>query len=319
MARSPTSLDEMTTRAWLLFAAVGVLWGLPYLFIKIAVVEFSPAFLAWARIVLAGLVLLPFALRSGALKGLLSRRGPITAFAIFEIVVPFPLIAFGEQHVSSSLAAILVASLPLVVALLSLRFDPSERVSGSRFVGIVVGLFGVIALLGIDVASDFDALSGAVAILAATVAYAIGPMIVKRHLQDVSALGAVTAAFGVASVILLPAALLSPPATVPSTRGLVALGVLALVCTALAFVLYFALIARVGPSRASIITYINPAVAVAAGVLFLGEKVTGASVAALLLILAGSWLGTDGRVPPGLAAIAATISERKQQTQGASR
>ncbi|HEY1277575.1 MAG TPA: EamA family transporter, partial [Thermoleophilaceae bacterium] len=138
----------MTTRAWALFAAVSVLWGIPYLFIKLAVEELSPAFVAWGRVVLAAVVLLPIAWRLGALAGIRARLAWLAAFATAEVVVPFPLISFGEQHVSSSLTAILIAALPLIVALIALRFDHQERATGVRLAGLLTGLAGVVALLG---------------------------------------------------------------------------------------------------------------------------------------------------------------------------
>jgi drug/metabolite transporter (DMT)-like permease len=291
----------MSARAWMLFGVVSLLWGVPYLFIEIAVEEVSPTFLAFARVALAAAVLAPIAVRRGALRGLGARWKALTAFAVFEVVVPFPLIGFGQQYVSSSLAAILISSLPLIIALLALRVDPEERVSGLRLVGLGVGLAGVVLLLGLDVAGSRDELLGAGAILLATVGYAIGPMIVKRRFSDVDPVGSVTGAMLVAAILLAPPALAAAPSSVPSAGVLAALAVLGAACTALAFLLYFTLIATVGPSRASVITYVNPAVAVALGVALLGEDITGGMVAGLLLILAGSWLSTGGRQPPGLS------------------
>jgi drug/metabolite transporter (DMT)-like permease len=272
---------------------------MPYLFIKIAVDEgVSPAFLSFVRVALAAAILLPIAWRMGALGGLRARFAPIAAFALAEVVVPFPLIAFGEQHVASSLAAILIAALPLTIAVLAIRFDQEERVHGSRLIGLFVGLGGVIVLFGIDVSGSTDELVGALAILGATVGYAIGPLIIKRSLRDAGhPIGMMGAALAVAAVFLAPAALLSAPSEMPTGDAIAAMVVLGLVCTALAFVLWFALIAEVGPSKASIITYVNPVVAVALGVTLLGEPVTASAVAGLLLILAGSWLSTGGRPP----------------------
>jgi drug/metabolite transporter (DMT)-like permease len=287
----------------MLFGVVSLLWGVPYLFIKIAVDEVSPSFLAFTRVALAAAVLAPIAVRRGALRGLGARWKALTAFAVFELVVPFPLIAFGEQYVSSSLAAILISSLPLIIALIALRVDPEERVGGLRLAGLGIGLVGVVLLLGLDVAGSRDELVGAGAILVATVGYAIGPMIVKRRFSDVDPLGPVTGAMVVASILLAPAALASAPSSLPSTGALASLAVLGAACTALAFIFYFALIATVGPSRASVITYVNPAVAVALGVALLGEDITGGMVAGLLLILAGSWLSTGGRRPPGVSRV----------------
>lgn len=241
----------MTARAWTLFAAVSVLWGMPYLFIKVAVDDgVSPVFVAFARVALAALVLLPLAARAGALRGLGARWRPLVAFALFEIVLPFPLIAYGEQYVASSLAAILIAALPLVIAVVALRFDAEERVNGTRLAGLLVGLGGVVALLGIDVAGNPDELLGALAILLATGGYAIGPLVIKRHLADLDPRGPVTGAMVLASLMLAPAAAFAVPPEVPSGDTVGALVLLGLVCTALAFLAFFALIARRPDRRA---------------------------------------------------------------------
>jgi drug/metabolite transporter (DMT)-like permease len=293
----------MTPRGWILFAAVSVVWGVPYMFIKVAVDDdIAPGFVAWSRVALAALVLLPIAWRSGALRGLPLRW--LTAFALFEISIPFPLIAFGEQRVSSSLAAILIAAVPLVVAFLALRFDRAEQPTRTRFMGMLVGLSGVVALVGIDIGGQGSELVGAAAVLTATIGYAIGPLIVKRQLSGGDPLGPVAGALGIASIMLLPFAVGGFPTETPSGEAIASVVVLGLICTAFAFLIFFRLIAEIGPSRATIITYVNPVVALALGVAILGEQVTTGAVAGLLLILAGSWLSTDGRVPPGLVAVA---------------
>jgi drug/metabolite transporter (DMT)-like permease len=299
----------MSARGWVLFAAVSVIWGMPYLFIKIGVEELSPGFVAWSRVALAALVLLPLAIKTGALRGLPLRW--LVAFAAAEIAIPFPLIGFGEQRISSSLAAILIAALPLVVAFMALRFDHAERPTPTRLVGMLIGLGGVVALVGIDIGGRGNELLGAAAVLAATLGYAIGPLIVKRHLAGSDPLGPVTAAMAIASIMLLPFGIGDFPSEVPSGDVLAAIAVLGLVCSALAFLVFFRLIAEVGPGRATVITYVNPIVALALGVAVLGESVTAGAIAGLLLILAGSWLATDGRLPPGLAGIAQRTRERR--------
>ena len=306
----------MSLRGWALFAAMSVAWGVPYLFIKIAVDDgLSPGFVAWSRVALGALVLLPVALRSGALRGL--PLGWLVAFAITEICIPFPLIGFGETRVSSSLAAILIASLPLMVTFLALRFDRSERPTRTRLLGMLVGLGGVAALVGIDIGGTGSELIGAGAILVATMGYACGPLIVNRQLSDADPLGPVTAAMVIASIILLPFGIGDFPSQTPSGEAILAVVVLGLVCSATAFLVFFRLIAEVGPSRATVITYVNPVVALALGVAVLGESVTAGAVAGLLLILAGSWLATDGRLPPGLAALGHRLSGRKREPGGA--
>jgi drug/metabolite transporter (DMT)-like permease len=278
---------------------------MPYLFIKIAVDDgLSPSFVAWSRLALAALVLLPVAWKLGALRGLGDRWKALTAFAAIEMAIPWPLIGFGEIHISSSLAAILIAAVPLFVALLALRFDRSESPTPVRFLGMLIGLGGVVALVGIDLGGRRDELLGALAVLVAAFCYAIGPMIVKRRLSHVDPLGPVAASLGLATLLITPFALADAPSAVPDGDALASLVVLGLVCSALAFLFFFRLIAEVGPSRATIITYVNPVVALALGVAILDESITAGVIVGLLLILAGSWLSTDGRVPPGLAAIA---------------
>jgi drug/metabolite transporter (DMT)-like permease len=288
----------VSARAWSLFAIVSVLWGIPYLFISIAVDGgMPPAFLAWARVVLGALVLLPLAWRAGLLASLRGRWSWIVPYAIAEIVIPFPLIAAGERHVSSSIAAILIAATPLIVALLALRFDHTERVEGPRLAGLFIGLAGVVALVGVDVAGDGDELLGAMAILLAAVGYAAGPMMLKSHLGDLDARATMLGALTIAALVLTPfAAVDLPPADVPGD-AIASVVVLGVVCTAAAFVAFGELIRMIGAGRALVITYVNPVVAVAAGMIVLGERPGPGAIGGLALILAGSYLATGGRLP----------------------
>jgi drug/metabolite transporter (DMT)-like permease len=304
----------MSTRAWSLFAAVSTLWGIPYLFIKIAVDGgMTPGVLAWGRVALAAVVLLALAAHAGALRQLRGRWRWLIAYGVVEISIPFPLIATGEQHVASSLAAIIIAAVPLIVALLALRFDHAERATGSRMVGLVIGLIGVILLVGVDASGNLDTLLGAGAILLAAVGYAAGPMILKRQLADLDPRAAMGASLAVAAVVLAPVAALDAPAHAPSSGALAAVVVLGLLCTATAFALMAVLIAEIGPARAVVITYINPIIAVALGVTILGEQPGAGAMAGLLLILAGSWLSTDGRLPPGLTATFTRVRRRRSR------
>ena len=286
----------MTPRAWILFTLSSVIWGIPYLFIKVAVdAGLAPAFVAWSRIALAAVLLVPLAWRRGALRGLSGRAGAIVAYAACEVAVPFVLIAIGERYITSSLTAILIATMPLLVALLSMRLSPADRPTGWRLLGLVVGLGGVVALLGVDLGGRPAELLGAALVLVATLGYAAAPIIVSRRLADLDPLGPVAASLVVATVALLPAGLATLPHTMPGPAALWSILVLGVVCTALGLVVFFQLIAEAGPSRASVITYVNPLVAVVIGVLVLGEHIGATSVAGLLLILGGSWLSTSGR------------------------
>jgi drug/metabolite transporter (DMT)-like permease len=291
----------VSARAWIAFGCMSALWGIPYLFIKLAVDDgVPPAFVAWSRVVLAAVVLLAIAWRVGSLPSLRGKGRWLAVYAFLEISIPFPFIALGEQHVASSLAAIIIAAVPLFIALLAIRFDDSERATGRRLVGLFVGLAGVVALVGIDVGGHRDELLGAGAIVLAAMGYAAGPMVFKRHLGELDARATMGASLAIAALFLTPYALLDPPSAVPAGDGLIAIFVLGIFCTAIAFVIFSGLLMEVGAGRAAVITYINPVVAVGLGVAVLGERPGAGAIAGLLLILAGSWLSTDGRLPPGL-------------------
>jgi drug/metabolite transporter (DMT)-like permease len=294
----------MNRRAWLAFAALSLIWGIPYLFIKVAVDGgISPFFLSWARLVLGAALLFAIVPRQG-LEML--RRGPrrwILAYATVEMALPFPLIAAGEQHVDSSVAAIVIATVPLLIALLALRFDHTERPTRTRLVGMLIGLGGVVALVGIDLSGNSGEVLGAAAVLLAALGYAAGPMIIKRQFVDFDPRATMAASLSVAALLLTPAALLTLPTSMPSADALASITILGIVCTATAFVILVVLVKEVGAGRASIITYVNPVIAVALGVIILGESPGAGAIAGLLLILAGSWLSTDDRLPPNPTAI----------------
>src|SRR5829696_2065721 len=303
----------MSRRGWFAFAALSVIWGVPYLFIKIAVDDgISPFFPSWARLVLGAAVLFALVPR-GSVEML--RRGPrrwILAYATVEMVGPFPLIAAGEQHVDSSIAAIVIATVPLLIALLALRFDPTERPTRTRMLGMLIGLSGVIALVGIDLSGKSSELLGAGAVMIAAVGYAAGPMIIKRHLLEYDPRATMAVSLAVAALLLTPAGLVTIPGSVPPADAVTSLVVLGVLCTAAAFVILMVLVSEVGAGRASIITYINPVIAVALGVIVLGESPGVGAIAGLLLILAGSWLATDDRLPPNPTAIVTRWRGRRE-------
>jgi drug/metabolite transporter (DMT)-like permease len=301
----------MSPRGWAAFAAMSAVWGVPYLFIKVAVdAGVSPAFVSFARVAIAAAVLLALAAHAGVLPSLRGRWRWLAVYAVAEIALPFPLIAAGEQRVSSSLAAILIDCVPLMVAVLAFRVDPSEKATGVRLVGLFVGLAGVVALVGIDVAGNTDEMIGTGLIILAAAGYSVGPMVLKQKLGGLDPRAAMGGSLLLAAIMLAPAALTSAPASL-SGDALLSIVVLGLVCTALAFVIFSVLIREVGPGRALVITYVNPVVAVALGVAILGERPGAGAVAGLLLILAGSWLSTDGRLPPG---ITRAISRRRPRS-----
>jgi drug/metabolite transporter (DMT)-like permease len=286
----------VSARAWILFAAVSTLWGIPYLLIKVAVDDgVAPADLAWARVVLGAAVLLGLAWHAGVLGAVRGRLRWLAVFAVIEIAIPFPLLAEAERHVSSSVAAIVIAAAPLFVALLALRFDASERVSRRRLAGLSTGLVGVVALVGVNFAGRREELFGTAAVLCVAFCYAVGPMVLKRHLSDLDPRASMGVTLAIATVLLTPAVAIDPPTAVPSTAALGSLLGLGLLCTAAALALYGALVAEVGAGRALVITYVNPLVAVALGMAILGERPGVGAAAGLVLILGGSWFATGGR------------------------
>jgi drug/metabolite transporter (DMT)-like permease len=295
----------VSRRAWIAFATCSVLWGIPYFLIKVAVEDTSPLFVAWSRIAIGAAVLAPIAWRVGAFRGVRERWRWVVFFAVIELTIPFVLIPVGEQYIASSLAAILIAAVPLTIALMSIRFNPSERVTGIRLAGLFVGLAGVIALVGIDVAGQPKELLGAACMVVATVGYAAGPMVIRMKMSDLHPMGPVSASLIVATVLLLPAGVIGAPSSMPDADVVASIVVLGVACTAIALAVMFFLVAEAGPNKASIITYVNPVIAVALGVAFLGESLGAASIAGLLLILAGSYLATGGKPPSGLARLLA--------------
>jgi drug/metabolite transporter (DMT)-like permease len=289
----------VSRRAWIAFAVISVVWGIPYLFIKLAVDGGMPPIpLAWARVTLAAILLIALAWRRGTLGALRGRWGWMAAYAIAEVSLPFPLIAFGETRVTSSMAAIVIASVPLIGAVLALRFDRSERPTRERALGLAVGFAGVIALVGVQVAASNRALLGTGALLLSALGYAIGPMLIKLKLNGLDPAAVMGGSLAIAAAMLTPLTIVDWPSRAPSAGALGSVAVLAVVCTAIAFVVFTILIREAGSGRAYVITYINPVVALALGVLLLGERPSGGAIAGLLLILAGSWLSTGGRVAP---------------------
>ncbi|WP_408896810.1 DMT family transporter [Nocardioides sp. R1-1] len=282
----------MTKRGWSLFLAMCLIWGLPYLFIRIAVDHVSPASLVFLRTALAALVLLPLALVRREVAPALARWRPLALFAAIEIMVPWVLLGHAEQRISSSLAGLLVAAVPLFGALAFLVTTHAERFSAAQTGGLVLGFAGVAFLVGLDV-GHIDLLA-VVEMLGVAVCYATGPLILVRYLEDVSGLGVMACALTMTAVVYAPFGIVDPPTGLPA-EAWVSIAVLALVCTALAFVIFLELIKVAGPTRSTIITYVNPAVAILLGVLLLDERLTAGMLVGFPLILVGCVVATGGR------------------------
>ncbi len=281
----------MTARGWFLFSLMGVVWGIPYLMIKVAVDAVSPSAVVFTRCALGAALLLPFAIRQGGLaRNVRTHWRPMLAFACIEIIGPWWTLTDAERHLSSSTAGLLIAGVPIVGVLAARLLGDTERLGARRVTGLALGMSGV-AVLTVPHLTGGDARSLA-EVLLTVVGYATAPVIAARHLKDVPSLHLTAPCLALAALVYAPAAAATRPDTVPSGQVLAALAGLGVICTAVAFVAFLELIKEAGPTRATVITYVNPAVAVAAGALFLDESLTPGVLAAFALILAGSVLAT---------------------------
>ena len=279
----------MTRRGLVLFGAMCVIWGIPYLLIRVAVRDLSPSALVLARTAIAALLLLPIALARAELWPAFNRLRPLLAFAAIEIGIPWVLLNDAEQEISSSLTALLIAAVPLIGVVIAASTG-GERFGRESLLGLALGVVGVGAIVGVN-------LEGAGAIPIAevglvSICYAVGPVILQRWLADLPALGVIAASLALVALAFVPIAAFSLPAEQPSGKVILSVLGLAIVCTALAFLLFFALIAEVGSVRATVITYINPAVAAVLGVVILDEHFTTGMALGFVLVLLGSVLAT---------------------------
>jgi drug/metabolite transporter (DMT)-like permease len=287
----------MSRRGVALFAAMSVIWGIPYLLIKVAVEELSPPTLVAARTTLAAVVLLPLAIRRGALRPALARWRPLALFILLEMAVPWVALAHAEKTLPSGLTGLLIACVPLGGTVIAFGLGDRRALRPIRIAGLAAGLCGVGLLVGLDLHGDRWRVAE---VMVVVVGYATGPFIVDRKLSGVPSIGLVAASLSIVSVVFLPIAVWQRPAAIPSLTVLAAVVVLAGVCTGGAFVLFFALIAEIGPQRASLITFANPVVAVTAGVAVGGESFGVITAIGFVFVLAGCWLSTR-RDEPGAA------------------
>ncbi len=285
----------MSRRGWVLFLALSVIWGLPYLFIKIAVEDLSPSVVVWGRVALAAAVLLPVAATRGLFPALRPVLGWVVIFAVIEIAVPFLMLGWAETRVSSSLAALLVAGVPIVAAVMARGLGIDDRLTGMRVVGLVIGIVGVGFLVGLDVRGGQWWAVAAVGLT--VVGYALGPIIIATRLAEAPSLAVITVALGLNTLWYAPVAWVQRPTQPVPAQAWWAIAILGVVCTALAFLIFFQLVAEVGPSRMTVITYLNPAVAVLLGVVVLSEPITAGILIGFPLVLIGSWLATRRAAP----------------------
>jgi len=290
--------DLVSRKALVLFLSAGVIWGTPYFFIAIAIEHFQTASIVFLRVFLGALVLLPIALSKGMISRTLRAWPWVLAFAVLEMVGPWWLITEAEREVSSSLAGLLITSVPFIAAFLVGLLGDRSAWHPMTILGLIIGFSGVLALVGLDVFSGLVALTPVLMILAAAVGYAVAPIVANRTPGDVPTLGVIAVSLTMVTIIYAPFAAFTLPQDIMAGPSLAAWGsvvMLGLVCSALAFVLFFALIRDIGPARASLITYVNLAVAMVLGVVFLAEPLTPGMLAGFPLVVLGSYLASRRR------------------------
>jgi drug/metabolite transporter (DMT)-like permease len=279
---------------------MSVVWGIPYLLIKVAVRHMSPAVIVEGRTLIGAVVLLPLALRQGRMRDLMRVWKPVLAYTVAELGITWYLLGDAEKRLASSLTGLLIAAVPLISVVLVTATGHRDRMDRRGVGGLVLGLGGVAVLLGLDVGRGDLGAVAEVGIVA--VGYSIGPLVASRYLGEQSSLAISAVSLGLVAVAYLPVAALQRPARLPPLSGIASVVGLGMICTALAFVAFFELIKEIGATRATVITYLNPAVAVVLGVSLLGEQFKATTGLGFVLILAGSWVSTGRRGAPVAAA-----------------
>ncbi|NGN64994.1 DMT family transporter [Streptomyces sp. A7024] len=281
----------MSARGWILFVGLAVVWGVPYLMIKVAVGEVSPSLVVFSRCAIGAALLLPFALRQGGMGRVVRRHWlPLLGFAAFEVLGPWYLLSDAERHLSSGTTGLIVAAVPVLSVFVARLLGSSERLGGVRWLGLAVGFSGV-AVLSVPTMSGGGVWPVTEALLTA-VGYSIAPLIAARYLSEVPTLQVIAPCLLLATFLYAPAAALTWPSSVPSAEALMSLVGLGAICTALGFVIFLQLLREVPPSRAMVFVYLTPVVAVTAGVAFLDEEITWWVLVSFVLTLAGSVLAT---------------------------
>ena len=301
----------MTSRGWLLFAAMCLIWGMPYLLIKVAVEDVSPSMLVLARTSIAALLLLPIAALRDKVRPVLRRWRIVAVFAAIEIALPWVLLGWAETRISSSLTALLIAATPLVGTAIAVAPGGNERVTVERAAGLALGVVGVASIVGLGL--EGASVPAMLAVLTVAVCYAVGPAMIPRWMADLPSLGIIAVSLALAAVAYVPITAVSGVGETPSAAAVGSILALAIVCTAIAFLAFFALIGEIGPARATVITYVNPAVAAVLGIAVLGESFTLGMGVGFVLVLAGSILATRSGHPRDTAAspiLEAAPSER---------
>jgi drug/metabolite transporter (DMT)-like permease len=285
-------------RAWAELVVLAALWGAVYPLIEIALRDLSPAVVVLGRVLLACILLVPLAIRSGVLSDLWQRPKPIIETVLVQSTIPLLLLTYGQQYVPAGIAGILIGAQPLFVAMLAYRFAPDERPQGWKgAAGVAIGFVGLVLLFGVDLRGGRLALLGGALVLVAALCYAAGAVMIHRRHSTAPPLGVATSAMLVTSAMMIAPATLTLPGRLPGTGVLIAMAFLGVVCTGMTLVLFYTLIARTGPARAALAFYLSPAFAVVFGTAFLGERLTHTAVAGLGAIVIGCLLAAQRAEP----------------------
>ncbi len=292
----------MSRRGLLLFLALGIAWGIPYALIKIAVAEVSPAMLILTRTAIGAAVLLPVAATRRELPRVLVLWRPLVVYTIVEIVVPWYFLNTAEQHLPSSTTGLLIATVPLAGVLVGVLLGRRAHLSPRNWLGIALGMAGVAAIVGLDVAGTDLPSAARLAVVA--FGYALGPAIIARWMPTAPGIGLAAVSLAIAAVVYAPIVGLTGgwPTSWPSGGVIASMVTLGVVCSAAAFTLMVWLVAEIGPMRATAVTYVNPAVAVVVVAVLLGERITAWTVVGFGLVIGGSFLVTHRRVASAAAA-----------------
>jgi drug/metabolite transporter (DMT)-like permease len=280
----------MSRRGLTLFIALSIIWGTPYLFIRISVEYVEPSVMVALRVALAALLLLPIALVRGQFRGIRPYLPWVGVFAVVEITGPFLMLGYAETVLTSSTTALLIAAVPIVAAVLARAFGLDRRLGGVRVLGLAVGISGVAVLVGLDIPGDQWWAVGAAAVT--VIGYALGPIVISTRLAGAPPLAVITLALAANAIIYAPIAWIQRPTEPVPASAWLSIAILGVLATAIAFLIFFALVAEVGASRMTVITFLNPAVAVLLGVVILSESITWGLVLGFPLVLLGSYLAT---------------------------
>jgi drug/metabolite transporter (DMT)-like permease len=282
----------LSKRGWSQFAIIGFIWGIPYLFLKIAVEEISPSVVVLGRVAIGAAILLPIAIKRKVLFIPRKYWPFVLLYTVTELIGPWYFITAAEQKITSGLAGLLVATVPIWAAILASIFGDKTVWHAGRLFGLIIGFIGVVAVVGIESLSGRQDIVAIGMVILAAMGYAYAINMITRRIPEVPGLGLNTWAMIITSVVFLPFAMNSWPTERPSAEAIGSVVVLGVLCTAVAFILFFRLIAEVGPPRASLVTYLNTAVAVLLGVLILNEPFTLGIAVGLPLVLVGSYFAS---------------------------